>query len=54
MFSDIGSLPMSMINDLRRQVSAERDADKSTYKNRKGWNCIAINYKSLWNVCTDE
>ncbi|XP_025197152.1 growth hormone-regulated TBC protein 1 isoform X1 [Melanaphis sacchari] len=36
MFSDIGSLPMSLINDLRRQVSAERNADKPPYKNKKG------------------
>lgn len=35
MFTDIGSLPMSLIDDLRRQVSAERDADTSTYKSRK-------------------
>ncbi|XP_022166034.1 growth hormone-regulated TBC protein 1-A isoform X1 [Myzus persicae] len=36
MFTEIGSLPMSLIIDLRKQVSAERDADKSTFKNRKG------------------
>jgi len=36
MFTEIGSLPMALINDLRRQVSAEREADKSTFKNRKG------------------
>lgn len=36
MFKDIGSLPMSLIDDLRRQVSAEREAEKSTYKNQKG------------------
>lgn len=36
MFTDIGSLPMSLIDSLRKQVSAERNSDKSTYKNRKG------------------
>lgn len=36
MFTSIGSLPMSLIDDLRRQVTAERNADASTYKNRKG------------------
>lgn len=36
MFTDIGSLSMSLIVDLRSQISAERDSEKSTYKNRKG------------------
>lgn len=36
MFKNVGSLPMSLIDDLRRQVSAERNADKLTYKNKKG------------------
>ncbi|XP_015366092.1 PREDICTED: growth hormone-regulated TBC protein 1-A [Diuraphis noxia] len=35
MFTEIGSLPMSLINDLRKQVSAERNANKSTSKNKK-------------------
>lgn len=36
MFTDIGSLPMALIDDLRLEVTAERNAEKSTYKNRKG------------------
>lgn len=36
MFTKIGSLPMSLIDDLRRQISAERENEKNTYKNRKG------------------
>lgn len=36
MFTEIGSLPMSLINDLRKQVTAERNAaNKSTSKNKK-------------------
>lgn len=35
MFKDIGSLPMSLIDELRKQVTAERGADKSTFKTRK-------------------
>ncbi|XP_050420905.1 growth hormone-regulated TBC protein 1 [Adelges cooleyi] len=36
MFSGIGSLPMSLIEDLRKQVSSERAANKTTFGNRKG------------------
>lgn len=36
MFTNIGPLPMSTINELRKTVSSERNADKTTYKNRNG------------------
>lgn len=36
MFTDIGSLPMSLIDGLRKKVSDERNATSmSSYKNRK-------------------
>ncbi|XP_050544295.1 growth hormone-regulated TBC protein 1-like isoform X2 [Daktulosphaira vitifoliae] len=35
MFSEIGPLPMSLIEDLRLKVLTEQSTDKTTYQNRK-------------------